>query len=128
MCHLLFEECLVIDFQLEEPGFSLTATVGPAPQQNREAVFALLLEANLAGRGVGRCCLALDADCDEIVLSRYYERDEIEVETLEDELDHFITVLQVWMQRLISEEMIPGNGPILNREEDAFDQPRCIHA
>ena len=62
-------------------------------------VFAELLEANLQGRGTGSACLALDADLDEIVLSRSIYRADIDVDYLEQELDAFLTLLEYWQQR-----------------------------
>lgn len=64
-----------------------------------------MLEANLQARGVGRCCLAYDSELNEIVLSRYFERNQIDVTTLEEELEHFLTVLGVWKQRLHENEI-----------------------
>ena len=43
--------------------------------------------------------MALDGDLDEIVLCRYVERDDIAVETLEQELDEFLKVLETWKKR-----------------------------
>ena len=100
-CLLAFDNDLLVDIEQAdgEPGFHMTATVGPAPREGREAVFAELLEANLQGRGTGRACLAFDADLDEIVLSRYIEREDIAVEALEQELDQFLNILEQWKQR-----------------------------
>jgi hypothetical protein len=100
-CLLTFDDDLLIDIEKaeDEPGFYLTATVGAAPTEGREVVFAELLEANLQGRGTGRASLALDGDLDEIVLNRYIDRDDIEVEILEQELEAFLNMLQVWKQR-----------------------------
>ncbi len=100
-CLLAFDDKLVVDIEqaTDTPGFHLTATVGPVPGHEREAVFAELLEANLQGRGTGSACLALDADLDEIVLSRSIYRADIDVDYLEQELDAFLTLLEYWQQR-----------------------------
>jgi hypothetical protein len=105
--HLVFDNESIIDLQLaeDEQGFYLTSTIGEAPTEAREEVFSELLQANLQARGVGRCCLAYDAELNEIVLSRYFERNEIDVTTLEEELEHFLTVCEVWKRRLQKSEI-----------------------
>ena len=121
-CLLAFDEDLLVDIAKakDEPGFYLTGTVGSLPSEGHEAVFAELLEANLQGRGTGRACLALDGDLDEIVLCRYVERDDIAVETLEQELDEFLKVLETWKKRYDAGEIgslrssaaaVPEPGP-----------------
>jgi Tir chaperone protein (CesT) family len=100
-CLLAFDDDLIVDIEIaeDEPGFFLSAAVGEVPRAGREAIFAELLEANLQGRGAGRSCLALDGDLDEIVLCRYVDRNEIDIQTLEEELEMFLQTLAVWRQR-----------------------------
>ncbi len=100
-CLLAFDDDLLVDIEKagDDPGFYLTATVGSVPSTGREAIFNELLEANLQGRGTGRASLALDGDLDEIVLNRYIDRDDIDLETLEQELEAFLKLLETWKQR-----------------------------
>lgn len=100
-CLVVFDDMPVeIAIADEAPGFFLTGPVGPAPGDGRESAFAELLEANLQHRGTQRACLALDRDLDEIELCRYYDRDRIDIETLEIELDGFLRELSAWRARL----------------------------
>ncbi|MEE4378696.1 MAG: type III secretion system chaperone [Candidatus Competibacteraceae bacterium] len=112
-CLLAFDDDLLVDIEKaeDEPGFYFTATVGAAPHAGREVVFAELLEANLQGRGTGRASLALDGDLDEIVLNRYIDSDDIDVDILEQELETFLTVLQAWKQRYSAGEIGSLRGP-----------------
>ncbi|MEZ5581690.1 MAG: type III secretion system chaperone [Candidatus Competibacteraceae bacterium] len=118
-CLLAFDDDLMVDIEKvqDEPGFYLTATVGAAPHDGREVIFAELLEANLQGRGASRACFALDGDLDEIVLNRYIDRDDIEVDRLEQELETFLTVLQAWKQRYSAGEIGNLRGPTAANSE-----------
>ena len=112
-----------IESATDQPGFFLTATVGPAPRLGREAVFAELLQANLLGQGSGRACLALDGDLDEIVLCRYVDREDIDSETLAQELEAFLALLEAWKARhevgeigaARSPAAAPAQLPVANR-------------
>ena len=113
-CLLAFDNNLLVDIEqaYEGPGFYLSATVCPAPQQKRQSVFAELLEANLQGRGTGHACLAFDADLDEIVLSQTIANDDIEIEAFEQELEAFLNVLEHWKHRYETGELGTLHGAV----------------
>jgi hypothetical protein len=100
-CVLAFDDDLVVELEAAEdqPGFYLTAAVGPAPSEHRESVLTELLEANLLGQGTGQSCLALDGDLDEVVLMRYVDREDIDIAALERILDDFLSMLELWRRR-----------------------------
>ena len=84
----------------DEPGFSLTASVGPLPRDGRHAVMEELLMANLAGQGTGGACLAVDMLRDEIVQCRTFHTDDLSPAVFDRELTRFVDVLRFWRDRL----------------------------
>ena len=101
---ITIDDDLAIDLEAAEDGFGfvISATVGTIPDEEREAVFAELLEANLLGQGTGGASLALDSTLNEIVLCRSIPQDDLRFEVFDQELVTFVEALRWWRERLES--------------------------
>lgn len=87
--------------------------------------YAELLSGNLFGRGTHDAVLGLDVDRDEIVLTRRFELDHLDLEWFVQQLGSFVESVSDWSQRL---ELHHGSRDSLSpREPDAID-PLVDHA
>lgn len=129
-CELAFDDDLIVDIECADDarGVFLSAAVGIAPHEKREIVFAELLEANLHGRGTGRCSLALDGDLDEIILSRYIDRNDIELHALEEELEAFLQMLEIWRKRHGRGELGNVRGGSASPDQSSIPREGIIRA
>lgn len=82
----------------ERPGFGLSASVGPMPEDDEERAEACLylLEGNLLGDATNGAALSLDPERGEIVLCRSINQVEISYEAFEAELAGFLAALRAW--------------------------------
>lgn len=84
----------------DRPGVTFSSAVGPAPTEDREAVLATLLEANLMGEGTFGAALCLDSAAGEIVLCRSINVDDMPYDAFEAELSQFSAAQLAWQELL----------------------------
>ncbi len=89
----------------DDAQFSMTAAVGPMPDNGRSAVMEELLMANLVGLGTGGASLAIDPVSDEIVLCRVFHTDDLAAAVLGREFDRFVEVLRFWRERHATDQL-----------------------
>ena len=90
--------------------FSMCASVGPLPENGRDAIMEELLIANLEGLGTGGASLSLDIMRDEIVLCRVYHTDDLSPSVFNEEFNAFVNVLKFWRDRHKSGALGSGGG------------------
>jgi len=120
---LLLDDGMTVDIGPtdEDESFSMTAAVGPLPEDGRSAVMEELLMANLVGLGTGGASLAIDAVSDEIVLCRVFHTDDLSPEIFEREFDRFVEVLRFWRERHDAGQL--GRGAASRRLADDGTSP-----
>ena len=101
-CRLVFDGSTAIDIEAPEDDGTvfLHAAVGIVPATGREAVYALLLEGNLFGRGTGRAVLGVDTDLNEIILHRALDMGTTEYAAFTAALEDFLGRVKGWTERL----------------------------
>jgi len=90
------EEGVTITISAMQPeGFSLAATIGPAPKSQEEMFFTQMLLANLFGQGTRGAVLGLDEDGVLMKLSRVVDY-KVEYRDFRDILEDFINAVDFW--------------------------------
>lgn len=105
-CAVVFDGKLTVEFEAPAslpPTLVLTCRVaGDVPAGQREEVFALLLQANLFGRGTAGAALAIDQAREEIVLQRTLPLEQTDGQDLLHALESLLQYAQAWVERLES--------------------------
>lgn len=108
VCRLVFDGKYPIDLEAPDTGQSiyLYATVGGVPPQPelKNAVYELLLSANLFGRGTGEACFALDPEQEEILLIQVLRTERTDATELVRVLEQFVGYLVSWQEKLLNVE------------------------
>ncbi|MEM6932653.1 MAG: type III secretion system chaperone [Pseudomonadota bacterium] len=100
----------------------MSATVAPVPEEDREAVFAEALTANLACREVGGAYLSLDTATEELVLCQAIRAEGLTAAMLEAGIESFLVYLQAWRDRMAEGGFGAGEG-----EADPANMPSNPH-
>ena len=104
VCAVVFDDTLTVEF--EAPPSAAHALVmtcrvaGSVPAEQREEVYALLLQANLFGRGTAGAALAIDKAREEIVLQRSLWLDQADFQDLLNALELLLQYGRAWVDRL----------------------------
>jgi hypothetical protein len=106
VCAVVFDDQLTVEF--EAPPSAAHALVmtcrvaGRVPVEQREEVYALLLQANLFGRGTAGAALAIDQTREEIVLQRTLWLDQVDFQDLMNALESLLQYGLAWVERLMA--------------------------
>ena len=111
VCRLVFDEKFNMDIEPADDGttFHVYAVVGQIPPDNREAVYAELLSANMFGSGTGGSTFAIDKERNEIVLSRCFRSDVTDLQVFVNEVELFVNYLELWAERVQAGEVGGGD-------------------
>ncbi|GEP43703.1 type III secretion system chaperone [Brevifollis gellanilyticus] len=102
-CQLTFDDKLSITIEQapQEDSAHVYATVGRAPESDREDFFAALLEAQLFSREVGEgCTLGLDRSTDEVLLCRKLRLADLDEAGFSSALTEFMNWSEHWLEKL----------------------------
>lgn len=101
-CRLVIDGTIEVDLDADPSGPQLviSGAIGTVPASGQEALFRVLLEANLFGRGTGGAVLALDERFNEIVLSRTLMTDRIHFQDVIEAIEQFVHHSKIWRERL----------------------------
>ncbi len=120
-CQLTIDDKLSVTIEEapQDDSAHVYATVGRAPDSDREEFFAALLEAQLFSREVGDgCTLGLDRATDEILLCRKLRLTNLDEAGFSSALTEFLNWSEHWLEKLagdITEPQEPeGDGFTLN--------------
>ena len=115
---LLFDQRLAVNLEASgDQGVYLYAVLGPLPSDQREAMYAMLLEGQLFGQETSLASFGLDSTRGELLLHRYLDLSRIEYSDFILALDDFIERHAYWLDRLASTlpsrppAPAPGNEP-----------------
>ncbi len=102
VCRLVFDQRLVVDIEAsdDEKIVHLYALVGEVPPEDKEAFMALLLEANLFGKGTGGSAFALDHNHHEVYLCRVVLIESLAYQEFVNMLETFVNHLEAWMDKI----------------------------
>lgn len=120
VCRLMFDQKRVVDIErLDGHGHEayLYAVVGPVPAQDREALYADLLGANLFGRETGEAVLALDAVAGEVLLQQKVDVVDMDESRFVSLVEAFVHTLEHWQDRF--EQGAPSSATAYEPPSDA---------
>jgi hypothetical protein len=123
VCRLVFDGRLTIDIEPlpERNRLFLHSVVCPLPAEDREGLFAELLEANLFGKATGGASFGLDANLEEILLFRELDLANLDYQGLASELEIFLQQLEIWTEKVRSGRVGEGDADGEDSEEtDTF--------
>ncbi len=98
VCRVVFDETLVVDFEESQDKQTayIYSMVMRLPDEDREAFYQTLLEANLFGRATGNASFGIDAEAGEAMLFLSLEPNKYDVLLFEKVLEDFLNVLSTW--------------------------------
>lgn len=111
VCRLVFDQKLVVDIEAsdDEKIVHLYALAGAMPPENKEDFMAVLLEANLFGKGTGSCAFALDHNHQDVYLCRIVLIESIVYQDFVNILESFVNHLEAWMEKIERGDMLPSS-------------------
>jgi hypothetical protein len=111
VCRLIFDQKLVVDIEStdDEKIVHLYALVGPVSPEHKEDFMAVLLEANLFGKGTGGSTFALDHNHNDVYLCRIIAIESIVYQDFVNILETFVNHLESWMNKIERGDMTPAS-------------------
>jgi hypothetical protein len=104
VCAVVFDDRLTVEFEapasLAEVLMMTCKVASRVQADQREEVYALLLQANLFGRGTAGAVLAVDSKREEIVLQRALHLGQADFQDLLNALESLLQFGQAWVDRL----------------------------
>lgn len=127
VCGLEFRESLYINIALHSNTTELImyTPLGEVTEENREDIFAELLQANLFPRNPGAFCFAI-ANFDTVILTARLPLVGLDAKAFQDVLEPFLDLAETWQERLLelpSEEDAPQAEPETSSESDTTSSP-----
>lgn len=116
VCAVMFDDTLTVEFEaptsLADVLVMTCKVAGSVHADQREATYALLLQANLFGRGTAGAVLAVDSTREEIVLQRALRLDQTDLQDLLNALESLLQYGRAWVER-----MQAVSSPLTRRDE-----------
>lgn len=112
VCRLVFDKEFAVDIEASEDEkiVHIYAKVVSAPPEKREEFYALLLEANLFGKGTGGSMFALDQTQNDVYLCRALSMDSTDYQDFVNILESFINHLEAWAKKIDSGSLAHEGG------------------
>lgn len=117
-CMLLFDERIVLNMDLDEPGSLLViyAYIGEVPIECREPVYQKALEGNFFWNETEGATLGLDKQSQSLVLAKSFRLPMADINSFEDQLAVFVEVVEKWMARI--ERFVKENAEYAEKEKN----------
>lgn len=102
-CNLVFDD-IAVSFELSkaEESFYLYSYLGDAPGENREKVYAMLLDANYIFRHTRGATLGMEDASKKIILIREYRLERMRLADFESLVEEFVNLAEYWKQKIIT--------------------------
>jgi hypothetical protein len=97
--HLSINPSLRLALQALDPGFHLSAVIGPCPAERREDLFILLMRANFLGQGTGEAVIGLDREEKLLTLSLTVPY-EVSYKAFKERVEDFANYIDYWREEL----------------------------
>lgn len=95
---LMFDGKWAVDFEADEDfkTVQVYSVIAPVPAEEKEALFARLLEANLFGYSTGGAVFSVDPATSDIVLFRTVAPDKLDFQEFVNLLEEFVGTVEKW--------------------------------
>lgn len=96
-----FDETLEVQFQEnQDTSIYFYSEVAPAPQENGDKLYYMLMDANLLGIETGLSVLGINAKEDKVTLSRLLPK-QIDYSDFRNELESFLNYSESWQAEVL---------------------------
>ena len=112
VCRLVFDKEYAVDIEASEDEkiVHIYARGVSVPPEKREEFYALLLEANLFGKGTGGAMFALDQTQNDVYLCRALAMDSTDYQDFVNVLESFVNHLEAWAKKIDSGALTREGG------------------
>ena len=107
VCRLVFDKQYAVDIEASEDEkiVHIYSKVTTAPPEHRDEFYALLLEANLFGKGTGGAMFALDQSQNDVYLCRALSMDSTDYQEFVNVLESFVNHVEAWSKKIESGDL-----------------------
>lgn len=128
VCRLVFDKEFAVDIEASEDEkiVHIYAKVVSAPPEKREEFYALLLEANLFGKGTGGAMFALDQTQNDVYLCRALSMESTDYQDFVNVLETFVNHLEAWVKKIDSGSL-SREGSAASTSSDVDFSPSSGH-
>ncbi len=100
-CNLMFDD-VAVSFELnrDEESFYMYSYLGDASSENRERVYAKLLDANYVFKHTNGATLGVEDASKKIILIRQYALEMMRLSKFESVVEEFVNLAEYWKQKI----------------------------
>ncbi len=96
---MIFSPHHAIDFRELPKGISMSSTIGPCPQKNKEDFYLFLMRANFLGQGTGKTVIGMDLEEKNLTLSSYIPYD-LDFKKFKESVENLLNFAAYWAEEL----------------------------